>query len=696
MANPFDVYDEKPKSGNAFDKYDKGDKQSLLSDSAEGLKNLLYGTAKGFADPVYGISQLALHGANSVANSFGNGKPLQKLTDQYDAFLKANEDQYQSDTAGSIPAGVGRFGANMITPVKGAKGLTGLAAIVNGAKTGAGLSLVQPVYDTGGDYGDKKLTQMEVGTGLGAAFPVAGNALGAAWNSVKPAIMPRSVVAENLLRGAKNDASLNGGNSATKPSVIDQVKAGLTGKAPQPTIAVGAGNVGSLTGVRSADEVLDRINNRQQFVAGSQPTTAQVVNTPEIAMAEKVLMNNPAYRAAMENRANANNTARLDVISQVAKTPEDLQKAVDARTSATKPLYDSAFSQPYEINPELQAILERPSAQAAIARGRVIAAEQNKALGITPAVPEQTSFTTQKVLSGTDAAGMPVYKDVQIPSTTAATPGSIDGQTLQYLKLGIGGVIPDSRPNGVAGLSSDAIKKTSRDLHQWLLDNAPAYKQADAVYAQHSVPINDMRVGQEVKNALGLAPSLDNNLKTLNSAGDTGLTLNNVQSAIKKALSEEGDYGVSPDAEKLLQGLKMDLQRQSGGASSIRSTGSDSVYNLQAPNWLSGKLFGNDMSGSGNAVPAVIGGLAGVGDFLLGSGGLLSSGTVGTVASAVAKKGSQFIGNRVNSEFEKAMLDPDYYKTLLTEALKQKGGLLADSAPDIANGLSLTGLLNTR
>lgn len=669
---------------------------SLTDQAMTGAGNMLYGAAKGFADPVYGASQLLLHGANAAATAFGGGKTLQKITNDYDTFLKNGENQYQSDTDGSVMAGLGRFGANMVTPIKGAKGLTGLPALINGAKTGLGLATVQPVFDTDEGYASKKAAQLAIGGGMGAALPVLGNIAGAAWNSIRPAIKPSSTVGDSLLKATQADTGL-GSSSAPALSatgkILQDIKTGLTGKLPQtptdPTL-----NIGALNGNRNAQEVIDRINNRPNYVPGSNPTTAQVVNTPELSMAEKVLMNNPAYRVAMEGQANVNNQARISALGQVAKTPQELQSAIEARSTSTRPLYDEAFSKPYPITPELQAILDRPSAKAAIANGKVIAGEGNKELQITAGSPAKVSPTGLL-----DVSGMPLTKEIP------AVAGSIDGQTLQYLKSGINNVIPDGRPNGIAGLSADAIKKTGGDLHNWLLENAPQYKAADAAYAAASKPINDMRVGQAINDVLGTSRSsnqlastaeeLAMNRKTLNTAGDTSLTLSNVQSAINKALSEEGHYGVTPGTAATLDGVKADLQRQSGGAAAVKSSGSDSVYNLQAPNWLSGKLFGADLSGEGNTMPAIVGGATMLGD-VIGGMGIGSSLGLGALAATGAKKVGSFVGNRVNTEYQKAMSDPDYYAELLRRSMTNDGGLLNSFAPTVSNGLSVGGLLNTR
>ena len=670
---------------------------SMMDQALKGGKNLLYGTAKGLFDPVFGVSQLALHGANAAANVFSSGKPLQGITDRYDQLLKDGEEKYQADTKGSIAAGVGRFGMNMLIPIKGAAGLTGVPAVVNGIKTGTALATAQPVFETQDDYAGKKGAQIAVGAGLGGALPVAGNVAGAMWNSVRPAIMPASTVGDALLKATQKDAGL--GAVAPKLPIgqqfIQDVRTGLTGKPPAAVPSVDpVMNLNGLNGNRNAQEVLDRINNRPAFVAGSKPTTAQVVNTPELSMAEKVLSNNPAYKSEMMRQANQNNEARIAALSQVAKTPQELKAAVAERGTATDPLYDAAFVKPYTITPELQAILDRPSSVAALSNGGKIAGEYNKTLNIVPGTPAKSVPTGLL-----DPAGAPITKDI------AATPGTINGQDLQYLKLGINKLIPGDRPNGIAGLSSDAISRTRSDLHNWLRSNAPEYKAADDIYAKMSQPINDMRVGQAVNDVLGTsratsqlattAEELALKRNTLNSAGDTSLTLNNVHTAIKKALDEEGHYGITPGAATALDGIKADLQRQSGGASSVTATGSDSVYNLQAPNWLSGKIFGNDLSGAGNAMPAVVGALTTMGD-LIGGMGVGSSLGIGGLVTGSAKKAAQFVGNRVNTQYQKAMADPDYYAKLLQQSLDQGGGLLNNVGATAAQGSIMGGLLNAR
>lgn len=712
---------------------------------ANGYGNLYYGLAKGVADPVYGISQLALNGANTAYQKFSgpdmnslaggpNGAPgknnnaMQRLTDQYNSLIDQGEKDYQGNTPGSIPAGAGRLLGNLAPAIASLGATTPetlaaaaaaspaaaplaptalqslaaqypkLAAILNGAKNGAVSASAMPVLDANGDFWGRKAGQAEAGAIVGGAIPAASQVAQGVWNTTKAVISPRATVGDNLARAVTQDGGLLGGGVATPPapgSVIPQVSYNLPTSqglgAPPAAQLPAVPNIASLTGNRSADDVLARIANRPQYVNGSMPTTAQVVNTPELSMAEKTLMNNPAYLASMTDRANQNNAARIAALANIAQTPDALAAAVQARGAATEPLYQEAFSQSYPIDDALADIMNRPSGQQAIARGRTIAAESNQQLGINPASgPTRTTSMGPLMVPQT--------------TTTPGAPGTIDGQALQYLKLGIQNLRSDVNRNGIAGLDDRAVGNTANDLHNWLIDNAPKYKAADALYSSMSQPINDMRVGQAAQNALGLntagtlatdAADLGSR-KSLNSAGDTALTLNNFQGAVKKALSAEGQYGLSPEAASAVDSIAADMQRQTGGAAAVTKTGSDTAYNLQAPNWLSGKLFGDDLSGKGMSLPAAASGIAtSIGSLLAGPGW--------GAAAAVpvyqgAKKVNQFIGNRLNNQVQQSMLDPDVFAQLLREGMaraaqQQGGGLLNTPAVGSGVGTLAGGLL---
>ena len=598
-------------------------KNSAWDAFKDGAGNLIYGTAKGLADPVYGVSQLALHGANALTRG-----RLQTATDNYDNLIRGGEQQYQADTAGSIAAGVGRLAGNLAMPVKGAqllKGATVAQKLMNAGATGALIGATQPVTSSASNYWPDKALQVGVGAAAGGTLSALGTAAGGAFNAIRPLVSPKSAAGNILLNG------VNGS---------------------------GAGNVGAL--VADPAGVASRLAAVSQLVSGSKPTTAQVAGLPSLVMAEKTLKNNPAYRTAFEERSISNNDARMAALRNIAGTPEDLVSAIARREGATSPLYSSANAETHAVSPELQAILERPSAQAALARGQKLAAERGETAGVqggAPAVPSQQ--VASPVL---DASGAPYTSATQEVAAVAPTVG---GKTLQYLKMGID-ELRKERPvgNGMGSHEAAALNATRRDLDNWMAQNSPTFKTANEMYAQHSVPINTMEAGQ------GILSALQNG--TMNASGDVAPQLSQFRTQYAKALNAS-PYGIHPEAKQTLDAIQSDLQRETV-SNSIRSSGSDTAFNLQAPNWLSGKLFGEGLDGKsmlGRGLGAV--------------GGFMSGGPMGAAGGVVAaQKLGSIAGNRVNTQLQEAMLDPAYFAKLLREASArqaQSGAGLLSAAP---------------
>lgn len=594
---------------------------SLWDNLTQGAGNLAYGAAKGLADPVYGVSQMALHGANALTGGALNG-----ATKQYDNFLSKVENQYQSDTKGSIAAGVGRVAGNLAYPVPAAAEAGGVSALIRGAagaRTGVVIGATQPVFNSN-NYAKDKLTQVGTGAALGGGLSVAGAAAGGTYNALRPLISPKTTVGNQLYKNL-NALALG----------------------PNPDMQIGAGTLDALTGSGPAD-VLNRLKTAQPLVPGSLPTTAQVAGVPQLVMGEKVLKNNPTYRAAFEDRAIANNKARLQALQSVAKTPEELNAAIDARKTATQPLYDAAMNAMHPVDDTLQSILSRPSAQKALARGKVIAQERGDPITPTAAVP---GTPEQQVASSIlDPNGNPF---TSLMAAQPGTPAQIGGKDLSYLKMGLDDLLNTGRTTGIGSHEANAISQTHQDLHDWLVDNSPDYAKANQLYAQMSVPINTMQVGQDLYGSLANG--------TLNAAGDVAPALSIFRNKYAQAL-KSSPYGIDPDAQKTLDAIQQDLQRETI-SNSIKSAGSDTAFNMQAPNWLSGQLFGTGLDGSSKLTNS-----------LSGVMGFLHGGPLGALGAA---KGSQmlgnFVGNRVNGEFQKAMLEPDYFAQLVEDAAKRNG-----------------------
>jgi len=147
--------------------------------------NLLYGAAMGAAAPVQSIGQLIMHGASALAGDGPASQTLRANTKRFDDYLGRQENQYQSETAGSPTAGIGRFGAS-VAPFVMSGGTSSaaqaplLASALRSAGTGALMSGLTPVNDVKYDesssntFAKDKAERTAISAALGGALtPVA-------------------------------------------------------------------------------------------------------------------------------------------------------------------------------------------------------------------------------------------------------------------------------------------------------------------------------------------------------------------------------------------------------------------------------------------------------------------------------------------------------------------------------------------
>jgi len=150
----------------------------------------------------------------------------------------------------------------------------------------------------------------------------------------------------------------------------------------------------------------------------------------------------------------AQEQSRLERLTRMAGTPEDLEQAIARRGEAATANYERAFqSEPPPISPEL---LSRPSMQVAVKEAANIAAERG----------------------------------------AAATPM----EALHNVKLALDQIVSKPEDYGLGGAQKAAIQKTRKQFIDELSMNMD-YARARAEFAAQSVPINQMQVAQELLKA---------------------------------------------------------------------------------------------------------------------------------------------------------------------------------------------------
>jgi hypothetical protein len=620
-----------------------------------GLGNLAYGGAKGLADGVQGAGQLVLNSADALLKKFPmeNGKVgagsrfISEKAQQFNEHLKAQEADYQQGTRGSWAAGTGRVAASVAPFLVGGEAArapeaigwtqklaAGLRATGGAAVQGAGLGAIQPVFNGGAptlesvmtekdpsSYWNEKTKQMALGAALGGGLNRVGAGVGAvgkaAMNTVRPLVSPGSTVGDMLAAGLK------------------RVRTQAPG---QPE-----GDLGGLLGADANPQaVIERLRAAGQLVPGSNPTTAQVAGIPQLVMAEKVLRSNPASAEGFVERGISNNAARMQALRSVAQTPEALAAAIKARGEASKPLYDAFGKEVMPLDDSLSGLLNTPIGKDAIARARALAANKQQPFGMEAAVPEQS---VPSAILGPD--GLPMFTTV-IPGK----PGSINGEAANQIKMSMDAMQRDVPMAGVASHEAGALRDVRGQLVSQLDAKSPTFQQARDAWAQGSVPVNTMEAGQSILNGVsGLGHNVENEVAPM---------LSQYRTQLAKAL-KDAKYGIQPEAQASLEAIQRDMQREAI-SNSIRQPGSDTFFNAQAPNWLAGKLFGQGLDGKG-FIPKALG----------ATGGYLTGGPVGAYGGKVAaEKLGAFVGNRVNREFQEAMLDPNHFAKLLAQALDRQ------------------------
>ena len=630
----------------------------------------------------HGLAQLIENGIAAGANVFGSNPVSRYINDVAQSDNRAmaeRERQYQASTPNSGGAYVGAtvgeiapmfFGgaASKLQELGDAVGsrvapllpkwiAPAAAKIASGATQGAVVGAVQPVvtpplslsdlilqqHAAAPSYWDQKRDQIASSAALGGAVPIASQVARSAYGSLKnvaaPLINPTAVVAPSLAKWATN------------------------------------------SGQDSLEDVVKQLRSPEHFVEGSTPTTAQVLANPTIVSAEKAMANNPSFKPQFEARNIQNNAARIAAVQGVAGTPDALQGAVDARTQATQPLlsklfYDATTSQPVPASAVLSKVNEL----------------------------ENSSFSTDPVIKRTLGAIRSQIADAIEKTDTNSytyTPSQLKGlrdapyvraDLLDGIRQNLRGTLRDNASDGIVSSKQSAGLEPLADHITSAIDEAnPGYRDYLATYAQGSRPINTMEAaGSILDNVAGGGRSAD-------ASGAAQVTLAGYRAALARALSKS-PYGIDPAAQSTLEGVQSDLQRASI-SNSIRSPGSDTSYNLQAPSWLAGQLYGKGMTGA-PALSKVAGGAFGaLGGYLTG-GGFGAAGGATAGATAVAKL-ADMGQSKVNAALADALLNPQSAADMLAALLPQKAGptkaaalgLLSKKVPQVSVLLS-RGLLD--
>jgi len=330
--------------------------------------------------------------------------------------------------------------------------------------------------DTGSDVGGFVGSAVAGGVALKGITPAAtwggkilqGTGVGAAAGATTPSGTPG--IDQTMLQ-AGTGAALGGGVPALGP-VLATAGSGAYRTLVEPLVNRSAikGRAYMEAAGDKAPEIINALRKNQELVPGSLPTAGEAA--VGAGRAEFSALQKSAERVLPTNylaRSDARNAARVAQVSSIAGTDADMAAAVALRESTAKRNYKLAENAGIDqkmakaIQPQLDSLMSRPSM------------EEARAVAVTLAREKDITLTNFGSVEGLDW----VKKGLDEQISSAAKAGSSAGKE----KLA-------------------ALLQTKTDLLAAIDQIAPAYTTARTTFAAQSKPINQMDVGQYLKDKL--------------------------------------------------------------------------------------------------------------------------------------------------------------------------------------------------
>ncbi len=491
-----------------------------------GYEKFMAGVGKAFYDVGRGVGNVVTDMAPGAAKY---GFSTRADTDQAKA-IDAPLMKTGAGLAGNIAGNVAAFAPLAMIP--------GAASVGGGALMGAATSALQPVGTN-----DSRTGNAAMGAMFGAALPVAMRGV----KTVGAALIdPFTKAGTNrIVGGLLNRTASNPG------AVASQLETGAAATPGfNPTVGQLAGDDG-LAGLQRTAEAID-----PRGFDGVRKTQA---------------------------------SALADALRGIAGTPEARAALESARDGAVNPLYAAAKNSTIPSDPAFEALMQRPSMQAAASQAGNLAQEQGRNFVLSQNAPTRTVATGLL-----DAAGNPLTR------STPAVPASYSGQALHDLKMGldmaIGSPIPGAQ--GMQGAQRNAALDTKTAYLDWLAGKSPEYAQAKNTYAAMSQPLNQMDVGQALYNKFvpALAEFTDTPFKIRPDAYATALRNGDQIARTATGLKSATLEGImSPEQMQTLRGVGSDAAMRAQMDAAGRGVGSDTIQKLSmsniaaqsgVPNWV--------------------------------------------------------------------------------------------------------------
>lgn len=395
----------------------------------------------------------------------------------------------------------------------------------------------------------------------------------------------------------------------------------------------------------NADDVISRLRGATELVPGSMPTAAEVADSGGIAALQRAM--SAANPDAYAHRGMSNNAARVEALRGIAGDEQAMQAAIAARKSATDPLYKAADSAVVTSDEQLREIMSRLP-NGTIAQAQEIARMTNRPIKFGADIPESSVATGRVDL----ATGRPVMQ------TTAAQNAQFTGRGIDLIKKAIDDVVNTSPTAAIGKNAKSAGLGVKQDLVNWADNAIPEYGQARQAWAEGTVPISQMQIGQELLNKL--EPALVSYHPSGAQFRQAGSSFANALNDVRGNLVKNATGGIkrnledvmTPEQMATLNGIGADLSRSAAAADMGRGAGSNTFQN-----------FAMDNLAAQSGMPPAVGALGNI--LTLGAGSKLMG-----AAKAISNKIYQGSDDAMKSRMADILLDPQAAATVMENSVK--------------------------
>lgn len=393
------------------------------------------------------------------------------------------------------------------------------------------------------------------------------------------------------------------------------------------------------------------INNAISPIPGVTRTLAQATGDSGLAQLERTMETKDT--GPITALREANDKARKEYFKNLAGTPEDITAKEAEREAVTKPLYETARTQPLNPDP-IHPILEKIDQKIeevgeSSDAGKRLVELREKIKGALP-------------VAGTSGAGILDASGKLVPAKKAKN--QTQSPLIQIYREERDQLAKTADKEGAYGNTvATAIQPIWHDLGVAIESQSPPFAKAQQTYRETSPAIEAARYLQ------GLRLTDASGRMTLGS-------VNNIAEGLPKLLNSAPSYhavrSLSPEQIQGIMNLREDL-RTDAISGKGKAFGSNSAQNVEAANKLN-KLYPGTGIQTNRFTPEGIGATlgAGVGGYLFGGGGAAAGAYLGgSVGHSVGKVVDVRRENALTT-LNKNMMDAQAYKNMLLQKLQEQ------------------------